>query len=344
MSNSTRRTWISAGYELGDSVATRLSQAARHYPGLRPQRHHVEQIRDIPYAATGDRSQRLDVYRPTRHPGPWPVVLYIHGGGFRMLSKDTHWAISMGLGYARQGYLVCSMSYRLAPRHPFPSAIADACAALHWIRRNIEAYGGDPQRVAFAGESAGANLAAALAIAACYPRPEPFARVAWEAEIAPRAVIAACGIFQVSDIERFVRGRRVSAFLRGFFVEVGRGYLQGRGDQPAADHDLADPLVVFERGEPPARPLPSFFMPVGTRDPLLADTERLAAALTGLGVINVPAYYPDQPHAFLGIPWRESARRCWADIFAFLDQHVRTAARPGPSVPAAAPRPLRTAG
>ena len=51
-------------------------------------------------------------------------MLYVHGGGFRILSKDTHWI--MGLAFARRGFLVFNIGYRLAPKHPFPAAIADA--------------------------------------------------------------------------------------------------------------------------------------------------------------------------------------------------------------------------
>ena len=76
----------------------------------------------------------LDIYRSTVHPPPWPVVLYVHGGGFRILSKDTHWL--MGLIFARRGYLVFNINYRLAPRHTFPAALQDAAAAYAWVVRH----------------------------------------------------------------------------------------------------------------------------------------------------------------------------------------------------------------
>ena len=108
---------------------------------------------------------QLDIYRPVHRPGPWPVVFYVHGGAFHLLSKDTHWL--MGLVFARFGYLVVNISYRLAPTHPYPAAIEDTCRRIAGSRRASTELGGDPTRVAVAGESAGGNLITALTLAAC---------------------------------------------------------------------------------------------------------------------------------------------------------------------------------
>jgi acetyl esterase len=104
-------------------------------------------------------------------------------------------------------------------------------------------------------------------------------------------------------------------------------YLRGVDREQPGILDLADPVVFFERGAPPDRPLPAFFLPVGTRDPLLDDTRRMRRALDALGVPVRAAYYPGELHAFHALIWREHARNCWADIFAFVDQHLRAAAR-----------------
>src|SRR5439155_19026230 len=135
----------------------------------------------------------------------------IHGGGFRILSKDTHWV--MGLAYARRGYLCANISYRLAPRHPYPAAVADACAAYAWVVERIREHGGDAARLVLAGESAGGNLVTALAVAASYRRSEPYARAVWDTGVSPAAVIAACGILQVSDTERFAPRKRLPRYV-----------------------------------------------------------------------------------------------------------------------------------
>ena len=87
---------------------------------------------------------------------------------------------------------MANINYRLAPRHPFPAAIEDACAAVQFVARRAAEFGADASRLVVAGESAGANLAVSLALCGTYRRPEPFARAVFDAGIQPRAVAAAC--------------------------------------------------------------------------------------------------------------------------------------------------------
>ncbi len=313
-----RRLRGHAGAFVVDNAFRSLSQVGKLLPEARRARHGVEVIRDIPYHDTGRDEHLLDIYRPTGE-GPWPVVFYAHGGGFRILSKDTHWV--MGLGFARRGFLVVSINYRLAPRHRYPAAIEDACTAFTWMAHNIVRYGGDPTRLVLAGESAGANLVASLAIATSYRRPEPHARAVFDTGLTPAACLPACGILQVSDSERFGRRKRLPSFIGDRIFEVTSAYLGNHATRTGhADLDLADPLVFLERGLPPDRPLPAFFAPVGTRDPLLDDTRRLAAALGKLNVRCRAEYYPGEPHAFHALIWRENARMCWDHTFEFLHE------------------------
>ncbi len=98
-------------------------------------------------------------------PGPLPVLLYLHGGGFTIGSIETHDVLCREL--ARQaGCMVVSLDYRLAPEHRFPTASNDAWDALQWLARNAPALGADPARLAVGGDSAGGTLAAVNAILA----------------------------------------------------------------------------------------------------------------------------------------------------------------------------------
>ena len=302
-----------------DGFIRGLSGAARLAPLARPARHGVEVLRDVPYRPTGLREHCLDIYRPADVPGPWPVVLYAHGGGFTLLSKETHWL--MGLAFARQGYLVLNMSYRLAPRHPFPAAVQDAYAAYAWLAAHAAAYGGDTSRVVLAGESAGANLMLGVALACCYERPEPMAREVWELRLQPRALLSACGILQVTDPGRF---RRASPTLSGFAnARIHAIHVAPRSSFLSPEQlELADPLVFLERGVAPARPLPAVFATGGTLDPILDDTRRLHAALTALGATSELQLYPGGSHAFHVLVWRPLAQACWRDTFAFLRRHL----------------------
>jgi len=320
-----------AGAFLVDNFFRGMSRVGRLHPNARPERHDVEVVRDVAYDDSGLTEHRLDVYRPRAlsrgELESVPVVLYVHGGGFRILSKDTHWI--MGLAFARRGYLVFNISYRLAPKHPFPAAVHDTAAALEWVRKNAEAWGGDLERLAFAGESAGANLVTSLALMTSYRRPEPWAARVFDSAVRPKAVVAACGIYHVSDVQRFRRRwPHLSGFIHDRLSEVSESYL-GDVHRHEPEHlELADPLIVLERGDPPERPLPAFFAPCGTADPLIDDTQRLASALDKLGVECEARYYRGELHAFHALVFTPNAKRCWGHTYAFLDRHLGVVARP----------------
>ncbi|MGW3466211.1 alpha/beta hydrolase, partial [Streptomyces olivaceoviridis] len=114
-----------------------------------------------------DVSVRL--YRPANHDGDLPGVLYLHGGGFVIGSIDAFHTETSRIA-ADVGAVVLSVNYRLAPEHPFPAALEDSYAALTWLVENAKELGVDIDRIAVAGESAGAGLAAGL------PRTEPAGR------------------------------------------------------------------------------------------------------------------------------------------------------------------------
>lgn len=309
-----------------DNFFRGASVLGRLHPNARPDRHGVEVVRNVPYTGSGRREHLLDVYRPARGKGPWPVMLYVHGGGFRILSKDTHWV--MGLAFARVGYLVFNISYRLAPRHPFPAALQDCAEAYRWVVEHAAAYGGDLDRFVLAGESAGANLITALTVMTCFDRPEPYARAVHDSGLVPKAFMPYCGMLQVSDPARFKRDKpKISTFINDRLVEVSRSYLP-RGHELGIELDLADPLVVLEREDLPARPLPPCFVTVGTADPLLPDTRRLERALRRRGAACEAKYYPKEVHAFHAMVWRPRAKQCWADSYAFLERHLGAARGP----------------
>ena len=309
---------------LGEGLVGSLSRLGRLHPLSNPSRYGVQVIRDVEYLQSGNPRHRLDIYRPSKSVGTVPIVIYMHGGGFNLLSKNTHWL--MGLAFARAGYLVFNVDYRLAPQNPFPAAVSDTCAALEWVAKNAEAYGGDLGRLVFAGESAGGNLATALTICCCYRRPEPFAQRAFATGLVPTAVAPACAPLQVSNPERLNRKRKLPRWVNDILEGMNESYIGTLHAHLPGELDLADPLHVFERREHPDRALPAFFVPIGTRDPLLDDTRRLDRALKAMGVECEARYYEGELHAFHALVWRRQARRCWREQLAFLAralQHPR---------------------
>lgn len=333
MSESTTRTRRLAkrfGGQLTRAFFEGSSRAASLHPKSSPARHGLQVVRDVSYGPLPE--QKLDIWRPVE-PGPHPCVLYIHGGGFRILSKETHWIMALLL--ARRGYVVMNIDYRLAPRHPYPAAIQDACRAWLWMQEHAHLYEGDASRSVVAGESAGANLASGVALASVHAFEDhaPVVREVFEHEASPGAVLAACGLFEVSDPERHWRDRpNYSPWLKDRILEVSEGYLSRGTTSPT---DLANPLTFLENHSDSAElaSLPPFFLPVGTRDPLLSDTRRLDRALRRHGVKACTRYYPGGVHAFHAFIWSRASKQCWRDTYDFLDRYVpgsRTSQEHGP--------------
>ncbi|MBS0152372.1 MAG: alpha/beta hydrolase [Nitrospira sp.] len=106
----------------------------------------------------------IRVYTPLGM-GPFPVIVYYHGGGWVIGTIDTYDSSARALT-STVGAIVVSVEYRKAPEHKFPAAHEDAYAAYQWVLRNADTFGGDPSMVAVAGESAGGNLAAAVCLMA----------------------------------------------------------------------------------------------------------------------------------------------------------------------------------
>jgi acetyl esterase len=145
-----------------DAVKALLKEGGKDPDALMAQMKVSKQ--DITYSGpTGEQPAR--VYKPEGAQGTLPVVVFYHGGGWVIADLDTYEASAMALA-KKANAVVVSVEYRHAPEHKFPAAHEDAIAAYSWVLKNAPSFGGDPTRVAVAGESAGGNLAANVAIAA----------------------------------------------------------------------------------------------------------------------------------------------------------------------------------
>lgn len=107
----------------------------------------------------------LRIYTPKSGEGPFPVIVYYHGGGWVIADLDTYHPSAQGLA-EQTGAVLVSVAYRQAPEHKFPTAHNDSYAAYEWVLKNAASIKADPKRVAVVGESAGGNLAAVVSMMA----------------------------------------------------------------------------------------------------------------------------------------------------------------------------------
>jgi acetyl esterase/lipase len=137
-------------------------KAAKAAPGK------LERSADIPYIEGGDpKLQSLDVYRPrglARDAASRPVLVMVHGGGWKGGDKASSGVVEPKASWCvGQGGLFVSVNYRLSPKVRHPAHVLDVAAALAWVHDHIAEYGGDPERIAIMGHSAGAHLVALVA-------------------------------------------------------------------------------------------------------------------------------------------------------------------------------------
>jgi acetyl esterase len=197
-----------------------------------------------------------------RGAGPHPVLVYLHGGGWVSGSPTTHRKLASR--FAEAGYLVVNVDYRLAPEHPFPTPFEDCVAAVRFAAHEAGRWNGDGARLAIGGDSAGGNLAAAVAAALA------------DDPARPRVALLLYGVFDFATIgdspQKAVFGmdeataEQIRDKLLGLMLGA---YL---GSEPERREKLRDPRVspihVAER-------LPPCHVMVGSADPLLAQAEEL---------------------------------------------------------------------
>jgi acetyl esterase/lipase len=112
--------------------------------------------------------QRADVYQPRKTSGPVPVIVFWYGGGWTEGDKDEYRFV--GAALAGLGYVAVVPDYRLYPEAKFPVFLDDAAAAVAWVQTHAAQFGGDPHRIVLMGHSAGAHMAAMLALNSTYLR------------------------------------------------------------------------------------------------------------------------------------------------------------------------------
>jgi acetyl esterase len=221
------------------------------------------------------------IYTPPGQ-GPFPIVVFFHGGGWVVGTLDSYDGLCRALAAATPAVVV-SVDYRLAPEHRWPAAVEDAYAATLWASRNAAELGGAQHRLAVAGESAGGNLAAVVALGA---RDRGGPPIAFQLLVCP--VLDAAG--DTGSWRDHAEGFSLTAAGMRWYWD----HYLGGADGAAPD---ASPLrAAFLGGLPPALVI------VAEHDILRDEGEAYAARLREAGVAATVTRYPGMIHGFFR--WR----------------------------------------
>ncbi len=242
----------------------------------------VARVEDLAIELPG-RSLEARLYVPEGAAEPFALTLFFHGGGWVIGTLDTHDATCRALARA-SGSAVLSVAYRLAPEHRYPAAVDDCFEALAWAAANAAALGVDGQRLAVAGDSAGGNLAAAVAI---------LARDRGGPELRHQLLVYPVTDADFDNLSYQANGGGEyflgTAMMRWFWDQ----YL---GVRPASEAPLAAVLRVGDlAGLPPATVITAEF------DPLRDEGMAYAARLRDAGVATDAAIAPGMIHGFFSM-------------------------------------------
>jgi acetyl esterase len=208
---------------------------------------------------------RVRVYRHAEG-GAQPVLIYLHGGAFLQGSPETHSDITARIA-AWNRQTVISLDYALCPEHPFPAAFEQTCDVARWVRSNAEALGVDPDKIAIGGDSAGGNLAAAVALA-----------LRDELTFAAQLLIYPCTEFDLTRESMIANAEAPLLQTKGMPV-VNRMYVGGEANEYMLSEDpRVAPFVAKDHsGLAPA------FVAVAENDPLRDSGVVYAEALKAAG-------------------------------------------------------------
>jgi acetyl esterase len=239
----------------------------------------VPDVTTVDATIPGPQQTELDatIYTPTG-PGPFPAIVFFHGGGWVLGSPNSDDAGARGLAKGVQA-VVISVNYRLAPENRFPAAFDDALAAYRWVASTIGRWRGDPRRLALAGEGAGGTLALATAISSV-----------GAGLTRPKAVIVVGALTQTGSVtESYVDSANAKPVNKAMIAWFLRNTLSTESDKTDPRLDIIHAKLSL---------LPSVTIINAQIDPLRSDGTMLEEALKQANVPVTGREYEGVTHDF----------------------------------------------
>lgn len=271
---------------------------------------------DVPYGTLPE--QKVDLYLPDEGDGPFPLIIYVHGGGWTMGSKREG-ALPCIIDAIEFGYAVMSVDYRLAPGVSFPEFLFDVKTAVRWARANAAEYKLDPDRFGMVGDSAGGHLTLMVGFTAGHPEYEG-EQYGWPGvSSAVQAIIDMYGPSILdADKDEFLRESGVPAMSFGApGGKVAPSVFDTSFTPDKRMLRFISPITYVHRGIPPT------MIQQGERDPIVPRqhstilAEKIAA-LCGPDRVDL-RLYPERTHsdgAFMG---RENC----LEVLPFFDKYLK---------------------
>lgn len=253
------------------SLDEHLAYLNRNNPNSGRRLASLDVKQDIAYVEHGHERQKLDLYLPKNSTGKRPLVIWIHGGGWRQGSKEKCRAVPL----VNRGFVVASINYRLSSHAVFPAQINDCKAAIRWLRKNADQYGIDETKIGVWGSSAGGHLVALLGTSGDVDSLEGTDGVA---DVSTR-VQAVCDWFGPTDLllmnKQAGKLGKMDHDLPGSPESL---LLGGPLQQQTAKARMANPITYVTEDDPP------FLILHGNLDPLVSvkQSEMLADALKAI--------------------------------------------------------------